>query len=133
MAIMDPVSDMFTRIRNAIGANHDEVNVPFSVFKLGIAKILKEEGFIKYYEIVSEDLKKKVLKIGLKYAPDGSSIISNLKNVSRPGKRQYLQKSEIPKIMSGFGICIVSTSKGVMSGRNARLKRVGGELVGIIH
>ena len=133
MAVMDPISDMFTRIRNAINARHDEVSFPFSTLKLAIIKILKEEGFIKFYEIVSTDLKKKVIKIGLKYSGSGKNVITKLETRSRPSHRVYVQKNEIPKVLNGFGTSILSTSKGVLSGRSARLQHVGGELIGIVY
>ncbi len=130
MAISDPIADMFTRVRNALAARHDKVIIPFSNMKLAIAKILKDEGFIKYYEIVSEDLRKKTIKIGLKYDDSGRSLISTIRRISKPGRRHYVAKKEIPKVLNGFGISILSTPKGVLSGRAARLANVGGEYIG---
>lgn len=133
MAITDPIADMFTRLRNALLAGHDEVIVPFSNLKLSISKILKDEGFIKYYEMISEDLNKKNIKIGLKYRTNGKPAISGINRISRPGKRYYVSKRDIPKVLNGFGISILSTSKGLMTGRNARLKNTGGELLGEVY
>lgn len=132
MSVTDPIADMFTRIRNAHLIKQDDVVFPFSKMKLSIIKILKEEGFIKYYEVLSEDLNKKQIKVGLKYTPDGRSLISKIERVSKPGKRVFVEKHKVPKVMNGFGICVLSTSKGVVTGRNARLTNVGGELLGII-
>jgi small subunit ribosomal protein S8 len=133
MSISDPIADMFTRIRNAILARHDKVVIPFSNMKLSIAKILKDEGFVKYYEILTEDNQKKLLKVGLKYDDMGRSLISNIERVSRPGRRYYVTKKQIPKVLNGFGISILSTPKGVLSGRSARLANVGGEYLGKVH
>lgn len=133
MAVTDPISDMFTRIRNAVNNHEDEVVIPFSNLKQSIAKILKEEGFIKFFEVNSLDEHRRVIKIGLKYAHDGSSVIRAIKRVSSPGRRIYVKKSDIPKVQRGFGICILSSSKGVVTGRVARLSNTGGELVGVVY
>ena len=133
MTIIDPIADLFTRIRNALSVNHTSVIVSYSRIKTSILKILKEEGFIAYYEIENTDLNKKVIKIGLKYSSAGNSIIQKIIRKSKPSKRVYLQKSEIPKVRNGFGICILSTSSGILSGRSARLKNVGGELLGLVY
>ena len=132
MAVTDPIADMFTRIRNALMISQEDVVFPFSKMKLSIVKILKEEGFVKYYEVLTEDLSKKSIKIGLKYTPDGLSLIKQIDRKSKPGKRYYVQKCQVPKVLNGFGISILSTSKGVLSGKNARLSNVGGELLGIV-
>ena len=132
MAVTDPISDMFTRIRNAVNNHEDEVVIPFSNLKQSIAKILKEEGFIKFFELINADSIKKSIKIGLKYAPNGRPLISRIARVSKPSKRVYVQKSRIPKVMNGYGICILSTPKGVLNGKAARLANVGGEFIGII-
>ena len=133
MSHSHPLSNMFTIIRNAIKAKHSSVSVPFSNLKLAICKILKDEGFIKYYEIESEKLQKKYIKIGLKFNDDGTSMISEIRSVSLPGKRKYVQKSEITKVLNGFGVSFYSTSKGVLSGRAARLANVGGEYLGYVY
>lgn len=133
MKLSDPIADLFTRIRNAINVDHTELLVPYSNIKLAIIKILKEEGFIESFEVDDEGNVKRNIKVVLKYAPSGRSVISGLKRVSLPSKRLYVQKSEIPKVKNGFGICIVSTSKGVLSGRAARKANVGGELIGEVY
>jgi small subunit ribosomal protein S8 len=132
MAVTDPIADMFTRIRNAIQIRQDEVVIPFSNLKHNIAKILKEEGFIKYFELVNADSIKKAIKIGLKYSNTGRSVISRISRVSKPSNRVYVKKADIPKVLNGYGICIVSTPKGVLNGKAARLANVGGEFIGII-
>ncbi len=133
MTIMDPISDMFTRIRNAIIAKLDATVMPHSAMKVEIAKILKSEGFITDYKIIEESSFKKSIEIKVKYTTEGNSVISVLKKVSKPSKRIYVAKKEVPKPLNGFGISIVSTSKGVLSGREARLNNVGGELIGIVY
>lgn len=128
----DTIADLFTRIRNAGAVKHADVEVPFSKMKLAVVKILKDEGFIKFFDVANEGTIKKTIKIGLKYGPDGTHLVNEIKKVSRSGKRIYVQKSEVPKVRNGFGISILSTSQGVMSGRSARLANVGGELIGIV-
>jgi small subunit ribosomal protein S8 len=133
MAINDPISDLLTRIRNAIMAGQTLVAMPSSKLKASIAEILKEEGFIEGYEVVGDDLTGfKVLRITLKYIGDRRtrrSVISGLERVSSPGRRIYAKRSEIPWVLSGLGIAILSTPKGVMSGRKARQMGVGGEIL----
>jgi small subunit ribosomal protein S8 len=133
MAIMDPISDMFTRIRNAIIAKHDVTIIPHSNMSVEIAKILRSEGFISDFRVIDESSFKKKLEVKIKYSTEGCSVISVLKKVSKPSKRIYVAKKEVPKPLNGFGISIVSTSKGVLSGREARLNNVGGELIGIVY
>ncbi len=130
MAITDPIADMFTRIRNAQSVKHETVEIPFSVMKSGIAKLLKEEGFITAFEVVSEELNKKNIKVNLKYRPDGTPVITKLRTISRPGCRRYEKKKNIPKVKGGFGINILSTNIGILTGRDARKSNVGGELLG---
>ena len=132
MSLMDPIGDMFTRIRNALKESHETVDIPFSTLKFRIAQILKENGFITSFEVYGDSLAKKVLKLTLKYKKNGSSIISKLERVSKPSKRIYIKKTNIPKVMNGFGISLISTSKGLISGKEARVKNVGGELIGIV-
>ncbi|MBT5856405.1 30S ribosomal protein S8 [bacterium] len=129
-SVTDTIADMFTRIRNALGEKHEEVNIPFSTIKGEIAKILLSEGYILGYEFVNEDLKKRLIKMELKYRPDGSSAINEIRRLSKSGKRKYYSKSQIPKTQQGFGTVILSTSKGLMAGRDARLNNVGGEALG---
>ncbi|HRN51793.1 MAG TPA: 30S ribosomal protein S8 [Anaerolineales bacterium] len=131
MAMTDPISDMLTRIRNGVMAGHALVGMPSSRIKAAIAAILKEEGFIEDYEIV-EDGPFKVLRIQLKYIGERRErrpVISGLERVSSPGRRVYAKRSEIPWVLSGLGTAILSTPKGVMSGRRARQMGVGGEIL----
>lgn len=133
MTMTDPIADMLTRVRNAIMAGHTLVAIPNSKLKTAIAKILKEEGFIEDFEVAdSEKTAFKVLRLKLKYVGDRRdrrSVISGLERVSKPGRRVYAKRNEIPWILSGLGISILSTSKGVMSGRSARKQGVGGEIL----
>jgi len=133
MSFNDPIADMLTRIRNAVGAEHSQVAMPSSKMKVSIAKILAEEGFVSNYE-VTENMNSahKTLTLGLKYVGKRRtkrSVITNLERVSHPGQRIYARKSEIPYVLSGMGINILSTSKGVMTGREAKKQGVGGEIV----
>jgi small subunit ribosomal protein S8 len=127
------IADLFTRIRNAAAAEHQDIEVRFSNLKLEIVKILKEEGFVRFYEVVRPNDVKRGIKVGLKYGPSGESVVSSIVAVSRPGKRVYVKKAQIPKVRNGFGICILSTPKGVLSGRASRLANVGGELLAIVY
>lgn len=125
--LTDPIADMLTRIRNATRIKAEKVDVPISRMKLEIAKILKEEGFIKGYKIL-RDKKQGVLRIVLKYV-DNESVISGMQRVSKPGRRVYLGKNEIPRVMGGLGIAILTTSKGILSDKECRLEGVGGEVL----
>lgn len=128
--IVDPISDMLTRMRNAIGARHTKVDVPASRLKIEVARILKEEGYITNYSIkTNEGSQARTLRIFLRYGPKGESVISELKRVSRPSLRVYVGSDEIPKVLGGLGVSILSTSQGVMTGKNARKVKVGGELL----
>ncbi|HEX9004033.1 MAG TPA: 30S ribosomal protein S8 [Blastocatellia bacterium] len=128
--IVDPISDMLTRMRNAIGARHTKVDVPASRLKIEVARILKEEGYITNYSIkTSEGSHARTLRIFLRYGPKGESVISQLKRVSRPSLRVYVGSAEVPKVLGGLGVNILSTSQGVMTGKNARKAKVGGELL----
>tara|TARA_S200000501_G_scaffold18827_1_gene16764 strand:+ start:105845 stop:106243 length:399 start_codon:yes stop_codon:yes gene_type:complete len=127
--VIDPISDMLTRIRNALNAKHKVVEIPSSKFKLQIAKILQEEGFIHSFDKISKD-KFSYIKISLKYSNDNrTSVIKEIKRISKPGLRVYVNKAEIPRIMGGLGTSIISTSKGVMTGSKAREIGVGGEIL----
>ncbi|NSW74316.1 30S ribosomal protein S8 [bacterium] len=129
MMVIDPISDMLTRIRNALNAKHKVVEIPSSKFKLQIAKILEEEGFIHSFDKISKD-KFSYIKISLKYTNDNrTSVIKEIKRISKPGLRVYVNKTEIPRIMGGLGTSIISTSKGVMTGSKAREIGVGGEIL----
>ncbi len=128
MAMSDPLADMLTRVRNASMVNFDSVNMPLSKLKANVAKILKDEGYISDYHIQKDGVQG-VLKIDLKYDQANDNVIIGLRRVSKPGRRLYVNADNIPKVMSGLGIGIVSTSKGLMTDRQARKMRVGGELL----
>jgi small subunit ribosomal protein S8 len=125
--LTDPIADMLTRIRNAIMVKAEKVDIPASKMKLEIAKILKEEGFIRAYKII-KDRRQGILRISLKYV-DGESVISGLQKVSKPGRRVYVGYRNIPRVMGGVGIAILSTPKGILSDRVCRQQKVGGELL----
>lgn len=128
MAMSDPVADMLTRVRNASMVNFDSVDMPLSKLKANVAKILKDEGYINDYHIQKDGVQG-VLKIDLKYDQANDNVIIGLRRVSKPGRRFYVNADSIPTVMSGLGIGIVSTSKGLMTDRQARKMRVGGELL----
>ncbi len=128
MSMTDPIADMLTRIRNGIQARHNDVSIPASNLKLQIARILKEEGYIKDFKNLTED-KRGIVKITLKYGASRKNSISTIKRISKPGLRTYVGKDEIPKVLNGLGIAIVSTSRGVMTDRSARELGIGGELL----
>ncbi|MCI0416696.1 30S ribosomal protein S8 [bacterium] len=127
MSVTDPIADYLIRIRNAISAGHEKVDIPSSRVKVEITKILKEEGFIANYK-VQEDAVQGSIRIFLKYA-DGASVITGLKQVSRPGCRIYAVSEKVPKVMGGLGVAIVSTSKGIMTGHETHKQGVGGEVL----
>jgi len=128
MVMTDPIADMLTRIRNAVMANREEVEVPASKTKLEIARVLSQEGFIRGYELI-DDGKQGILRIRLKYGPNGERVIHGIKRVSKPGRRIYVKKDEIPRVMGGLGIAILSTSRGIMTDREARRLGIGGEVI----
>jgi small subunit ribosomal protein S8 len=128
MITSDPIADMLTRIRNALIARHPKVDVPASKLKSDIARILKEEGYITNYKIAEEG-SRKVIKIYLKYTPANLPVISRIERVSRPGCRVYIGSREIPRVLGGMGINIVTTPRGVMTGSTARKENVGGEIL----
>ena len=131
MPVTDPVADMLTRIRNALVVKKEAVEIPASKMKKSIAQILLTEGFIKSYESVEEGVQG-TLRIKLKYGPDGKSVISGLKRISKPGLRVYARKDQIPKVLGGLGVAIISTSKGVTTDVEARKNEVGGEVLAYI-
>ena len=131
MQITDPVADMLTRIRNANTAKHESVDVPASNLKKVIAKILLDEGYIKSYEVV-EDGTQGVIRIQLKYLAGKEKVISGLRRVSKPGLRVYAGADELPRVLKGLGIAIISTSKGVMTDKAARANHVGGEVLAFV-
>jgi small subunit ribosomal protein S8 len=126
----DPIADMLTRLRNGIGAKHTKVDVPASRLKVEIARILKEEGYITNYSIkVTEETQFRTLRIFLRYGTKGESAISSIERVSRPSRRVYVGSKEVPKVLGGLGVNILSTSQGVMTGKAARRANVGGEVL----
>ena len=131
MQITDSIADMLTRIRNASSAKHDSVDVPASNVKKAIAQILLDEGYISSFTVV-DDGKQGVIKIALKYGPNKSQVITGLRRVSKPGLRIYTNCEDMPKVMKGIGIAILSTSKGVMTDKDARKANVGGEVLAFI-
>jgi len=126
--LTDPIADMLTRIRNASNGEHEKVDVPASKLKVRIAEILKSEGFIKNCRLI-EDQKQGILRVYLKYGPRGEKMISGLVRVSSPGRRLYAAAGEVPSILGGMGVAILSTSKGVLTDREARNEKLGGEVL----
>ena len=124
----DPIADMLSRIRNANNARHKSVDIPCSNIKKEIAKILLDEGYIKGYDVVEDD-KQGIIKIDLKYSQDGERVISGLKRISKPGLRVYVKCDDVPKVLGGLGIAIISTSKGIITDKMARQNKVGGEII----
>jgi len=128
MTMTDPIADMLTRIRNANVVKHETVDVPASNIKKELSRILLEEGFIRGYDVI-EDGKQGIIRIQLKYGQTGERVISGLKRISKPGMRVYAAKDEIPKVLNGLGISVISTSKGVITDKQARKENVGGEVI----
>jgi small subunit ribosomal protein S8 len=128
MSVSDPIADMLTRLRNASMVRHSHVLIPASKLKIAIARILKEEGYILDYE-VTEDRPQPVIRIRLKYGPDRRPVLTGLRRVSKPGRRLYRGSRDVPWVLSGMGTAILSTPKGVMTGREARRQGVGGEVL----
>jgi len=131
MVVNDPIADMLTRIRNALVARHEAVTMPASNMKKSIAKILLDEGYVKSVDFISDGLQGQI-KITLKYAAGNQSVINGLKRISKPGLRVYAKNDEIPKVLGGLGIAVISTSKGVMTDKAARLSGIGGEVLAYI-
>jgi len=131
MSMTDPIADMLTRIRNAVGSKHRRVDIPASKMKVEIARLLKETNFITDYKTLENTEGKKVLRVALKYA-GGTPVIRQLQRISTPGLRQYVGATEIPRVRNGLGVAILSTSKGLMTDREARAQRTGGELLAYI-
>jgi small subunit ribosomal protein S8 len=125
----DPIADMLTRLRNAVHARHPRVDVPASRFKAEIARILEQEGYIQGFKVVAADGEPPVIRISLKYGPRGENVISGLERVSRPGHRVYFGREDVPQVMGGLGTSILTTSRGVMTGREAVKAGVGGEVL----
>ena len=131
MMITDPIADMLTRIRNGLVAKHESVEMPSSKMKKAIAEILTEEGFINGYEIVEGGVQS-VMKVNLKYGPNNEKVISGIKRISKPGLRVYANSQNLPVVLNGLGIAIVSTSKGVMTDKKARAAHIGGEVLAYV-
>ena len=131
MQITDPIADLLTRIRNANSSKHDTVDVPASNMKKAIVDILDKEGYIKSYKVI-EDGKQGVIRINLKYGPNHEKVISGLKRVSKPGLRFYAGADELPRVLKGLGIAIISTSRGIMTDKQARKFNIGGEVLAFI-
>lgn len=128
MSQTDPIADFLTRIRNGLTADHDEVEMPASKFKAELARILREQGYIEDFAVEPARVGR-TLRVRLKYTEDRRPVISGIERVSKPGRRRYVNADEVPKVLGGMGTAIVSTSRGVMTGHDARRHRVGGELV----
>lgn len=131
MVVTDPIADMLTRIRNAITTKHADVEIPSSKTKKAILDILKEEGYIAGYEEIEQQLQNS-LKVTLKYGAKGEKVITGLKRISKPGLRVYAKSEELPKVLNGLGIAIVSTNKGIMTDKKARSQNLGGEVLAFV-
>jgi small subunit ribosomal protein S8 len=132
MGMIDPIADMLTRIRNAIMARHESVDIPYSNMKFAVSKILKEEGYTKNYKTFVDEKRKKFLKVYINYDENNKSVITGLKRMSKPGRRVYVKVEDIKKLKSHIGLIILSTSKGLMTDRNARNNKIGGESLLIV-
>jgi small subunit ribosomal protein S8 len=128
MVMTDPIADMLTRIRNDSSANHDQVDIPASRVKQELARVLKEEGYVRDYRIVDED-GRSVIRVFLKYGPNKGKAIAGIKRISKPGLRVYARHEEIPRVLGGLGCAVLSTSQGLMTDRSARKAGVGGEVI----
>lgn len=124
----DPIADMLTRIRNASNAKHDSVDIPASNIKKEIAQILLNEGFVKGFDVI-DDTKQGIIRVDLKYGKQNEKVISGIKRISKPGLRVYVKNTEIPRVLGGLGIVILSTSKGIMTDKIARKEKLGGEVI----
>lgn len=131
MVMTDPIADFLTRIRNANIARHESLESPASKIRIEIANILKAEGYIKDFEVIEDD-KQGMIRVFLKYSNDNQRVITNLKRISKPGLRVYAKSTEIPKVLNGLGIALVSTSEGVITDKQARAKNVGGEVLAYV-
>jgi len=132
MNMTDPIADMLTRIRNGLGAEFETVDVPASKVKVEIAKVLKAEGYINNYKVEGETAKEKKITIELKYGPDNQKVISGIKRISKPGLKVYAKADALPRVLNGLGIAIISTSQGLMTDRDARKAKLGGEVIAYV-
>ena len=132
MAMTDPIADMLTRIRNGLQAEHETVTIPASKMKVEIARILKQEGYINNYSVEGETAKEKTITVELRYGPEKQKVITGLKRISKPGLRVYAKGDNVPRVLNGLGIAIISTSKGLMTDRDARKQNLGGEVVAYV-
>ncbi len=128
MSMSDPLADFLTRIRNGVKANFETIEMPLSKLKVNVARVLKEEGYINDYQVLDEGVQG-TLRIVLKYGPDNQKVITGIRRVSKPGLRQYSKSGRIPKVMSGLGVAILTTSQGVITDREARRRNIGGEIL----
>ncbi len=128
MVMTDPIADFLTRIRNANSVNHEKVEIPASIMKKTLADILKGEGLIKDFEFI-EDGKQGILRLYLKYGPNKEKVITGIKRISKPGLRVYAKKDEVPRVLGGLGIAVISTSQGIMTDKQARKRGLGGEVI----
>ena len=131
MVMTDPIADMLTRIRNANSVYHTKVEIPASKIKKAVAEILKDEGFVKDFDVVADD-KQGMLRVSLKYGPNREKVITGLKRISKPGLRVYANKEQLPRVLGGLGIAIISTSKGIMTDKKARKEGLGGEVLAYV-
>lgn len=131
MVMTDPIADMLTRIRNANSVYHDKVEIPSSKIKEAVVRILKEEGFIRDFEVI-KDTKQGMLKVALKYGSNREKVITGIKRISKPGLRVYAKKDELPRVLGGLGIAVISTSQGIMSDKQARKAGLGGEVLAYV-
>lgn len=131
MVMTDPIADMLTRIRNANSVYHDKVEIPASKIKQAVVQILKDEGFVKDYDTI-QDGKQGMLRVSLKYGPNREKVITGIKRISKPGLRVYAKKEQLPRVLGGLGIAIISTSKGIMSDKTARKEGLGGEVIAYV-
>ena len=131
MAMTDPIADMLTRIRNANSVYHEKVEIPGSKIKIAIADVLKREGYIKDFSF-AEDNKQGILTVKLKYGPEREKVITGIQRISRPGLRQYTKRKDLPRVLGGLGIAIISTSQGIMSDKQARKAGLGGEVIAFV-
>ena len=131
MVMTDPIADLLTRIRNANLVHHDKVEIPASKIKRAIVQILKDEGFVKDFDVLA-DGKQGILRVSLKYGPERDRVITGIKRISKPGLRVYAKKDQLPKVLGGLGIAIISTSQGIMSDKQARKTGLGGEVIAFV-